>query len=156
MALFEAEGLVALVLVLFWVWAIIDVISTDEALARNLPRLTWLLIVLILPDIGALCWVLLGRPEAAGFWPGTVRGQRRTGPTRPAFTGSGPYGPDSSPRYLTEHNITDRRSAQLDDELAQWESKQSDLTAREEALREREAAVAEREQHIKDTPKPSS
>ena len=149
MALFEAEGLLLFALLLFWVWAVIDVISTDQTLARNLPKGTWLFLVIIFPDLGAICWVLLGRPEAAGFWPGTVRGQRR-GTTRPVFKGTGPSGPDSSPRYLTEHNMTDRRSAQLDDELTQWETKQTELSSRERALADKEAELAERERRLND------
>ena len=61
----DAEGLVAVVLLLFWIWALLDCIATDSAMCRNLPKPMWIILVLILPDIGALAWLLLGRPEKA-------------------------------------------------------------------------------------------
>ena len=59
----ELEGLVGILLFGFWIWAILDVIATEAELCRNLPKGVWLILVLILPDIGSLVWVLLGRPE---------------------------------------------------------------------------------------------
>ena len=47
------------------IWAIFDCISTDAALCRNLPKGVWLILVLILPDIGSIAWLLLGRPQNA-------------------------------------------------------------------------------------------
>jgi hypothetical protein len=38
MVLFEAGGLVFLVLMAFWIWAIFDCIATDAGLCRNPPR----------------------------------------------------------------------------------------------------------------------
>lgn len=68
--LFEAEGIVGIVLFAFWIYCILDVIATDSALCRNLPKGVWLLLVLMIPDIGGIAWLLLGRPEKAGFKPG--------------------------------------------------------------------------------------
>jgi hypothetical protein len=58
-----ADGTLALVLLVLWVYCVIDVITTDESRMRNLPKLTWLLIVLILPDIGSVLWLIGGRPQ---------------------------------------------------------------------------------------------
>ena len=73
--LFEAGGVVSLVLIALWLFALFDVISTDAALCRNLPKMFWLMIVLLLPDVGSIAWLLLGRPERAGWRPGdtTIR-----------------------------------------------------------------------------------
>jgi hypothetical protein len=84
------EGLVGLVVLAFWLWAIFDVISTDESLCRNLPKGMWIMIVLFLADIGALAWLLLGRPENAGFAPGDTRPRA---PTRRVA------GPEDSPGW---------------------------------------------------------
>jgi len=67
---FEAGGLVAFALFALWVYCIFDVISTDAALCRNLPKMLWLVIVFFVPDIGSICWLVLGRPERAGWRPG--------------------------------------------------------------------------------------
>ncbi|MEA3078246.1 MAG: hypothetical protein QOF60_3154 [Actinomycetota bacterium] len=84
------EGLVGLVVLAFWLWAIFDVISTDESLCRNLPKGVWVMVVLFLADIGALAWLLLGRPENAGFAPGD---------TRPRAPSARLVGPEDSPRW---------------------------------------------------------
>ena len=68
----DVDGIVAVALFMFWIWALLDCIATDSAMCRNLPKPMWLILVLILPDIGALAWLLLGRPEKAGWRPGST------------------------------------------------------------------------------------
>ena len=58
-------GVFGLVLLAFWLWAIFDVISTDESMVRNLPKLVWLIVVILLSTIGAVAWLVLGRPQHA-------------------------------------------------------------------------------------------
>ena len=104
----DAEGLVAVALFLFWIWALLDCIATDSALCRNLPKPMWIILVLILPDIGALIWLLLGRPEKADWRPGSAD---YAAPRRPV-------GVEDSPRYPTNPSVTDRRSEELDKRLS--------------------------------------
>jgi hypothetical protein len=162
--LLEAEGIVAILLFLFWVWAIFDCISTDAALCRNLPKGVWLILVLILPDIGALAWLLLGRPERAGWRPGSTDYSK---PNRAR-------GLEDHPRFSSYTDVTERRSEELDRRLERWEAEQrrqaieagpaadgsgsddvpvdapvdarnDDLDRREEELRRRELELRERE-----------
>jgi len=144
MILFETGGLVALVLVLFWVWALLDCISTDASLCRNLPKGMWLIVVLLLPDLGSLAWLLLGRPEKAHWRPGSTdyRAPRR------------PIGIEDDPRYRRPASVTDRKSAELDAELAQWEAKKRttpdpDLDAWEAELNRREVELRRRELELR-------
>ncbi len=65
-----ADGVVGLLLFGVWLFCIIDVITTPDGAQRNLPKLAWLLIVLLLVDVGSIAWLVAGRPWA-------------TGPTRP-------------------------------------------------------------------------
>lgn len=109
--LFDTEGLVFVVLLLFWIWALLDCIATDSAMCRNLPKLVWILLVLFLGPIGALVWLLLGRPEKASWRPGSTD---YSAPRRPIAL-------EDSPRYSSTPIVTDRRSAELDEQLAQWE-----------------------------------
>lgn len=89
----------------FWLWAIFDSITTDDGRVRNLPKWAWLLIILLFFEVGALIWVLFGRPKAgvsrAGEQPGTQRrpfpGQS---PQRPQRRPRGPVGPDDDPDFL--------------------------------------------------------
>jgi hypothetical protein len=64
------DGALGLVLFAFWVFCLIDVITADEALCRNLPKTVWVLIVLLLFDVGAVLWLVAGRT-----WPSGATGQ---------------------------------------------------------------------------------
>lgn len=124
------SGMFALVVLALWIYCIFDAIATDESKMRNLPKIVWVLIVIFLPTIGSLAWLLLGRPERAGFAPGgeTYRGNPRTPRVQPRSSrGGGFVAPDDDPRFL---NDLDRRAKQL----RAWED---DLRRRERQLRER-------------------
>ena len=112
--LFDAEGLVFVVLFLFWIWALLDCIATDSAMCRNLPKMVWILLVLFLGPLGALVWLLLGRPEKASWRPGSTD---YSAPRRPIAL-------EDSPRYSATPSVTDRRSAELDRELERWQREQ--------------------------------
>jgi hypothetical protein len=56
-------GVVAIGFVVLWIYCIFDVITTDDAIVRHLPKLVWLMIVVLIPDIGSLLWLGLGRPR---------------------------------------------------------------------------------------------
>ncbi len=151
--LFEAEGVIAFIVFAFWIWAIVDCITTDSELSRNLPKGVWLVIVFLLFDLGAVLWLLLGRPMNKHWRP--VTGAERAGSPRRAI------GPEDSPRF--EGSITDRRSEELDRRLASWEAEraaalgglaapdaeldaeEAELAAREADLRRRELELRQRE-----------
>lgn len=59
MPIFASFGLLLLAL---WIFCIIDVITSNEYEVRNLPKLAWLLIVVLLPDVGSIIWLIAGRP----------------------------------------------------------------------------------------------
>ena len=56
-----ADGALGLIMFGLWVFCIIDVITTPEERIRNLPKLLWLLIVILLVDIGSIAWLIAGR-----------------------------------------------------------------------------------------------
>ena len=111
----------------FWIWALFDCIATDGALCRNLPKGVWLIVVLLLPDIGSLAWLLLGRPEKAHWRPGSTD---YASPRRPV-------GLEDHPRYSAAAGVTERKSAELDAQLERWEA---DKTKEREAELERREA----------------
>jgi hypothetical protein len=55
------DGALGLILLGLWLFCIIDVITTREGDCRNLPKVLWLLLVLLLPDIGSIIWLVAGR-----------------------------------------------------------------------------------------------
>ncbi|MGH9148997.1 MAG: PLDc N-terminal domain-containing protein, partial [Acidimicrobiales bacterium] len=107
-------GLVGLIALGLWLYAIFDVIATDETLVRNLPKTVWLMIVIFLSTIGALAWILMGRPEFAGWRPGDTR-------ARPARRITGP---DDDPKFLSRWSGPPPAVAggsSREDRLAEWE-----------------------------------
>jgi len=60
------DGFFGVLMLGVWVFCIIDVITTDSVLVRHLPKLVWLMIVLLLPEIGSIAWLVAGHPWQQG------------------------------------------------------------------------------------------
>ena len=116
-------GLLALLLLALWVYCILDVIATDEAVMRNMPKILWLIVVIILPTVGSVAWLVLGRPTNAGLTPGDT-----TTRSLPRRSAPRPLGPEDSPDFIAE----------LDDRAARLRKWEEDLRRREEDLRRRD------------------
>lgn len=82
-----------LLAVAVYIYFVIDVLRTPRGETRSLPKFVWLLVVVLVPLLGGLLWLALGRVWPA---PGTRWGRRR-----------GPMAPDDDPTFLK----------QLDDEV---------------------------------------
>lgn len=52
----------AVVVFVFWLYCLIEVITTPAGNARNLSKNLWLLIVFIFPLVGSIAWLVAGRP----------------------------------------------------------------------------------------------
>jgi hypothetical protein len=74
------RGVFGLLFVFVWIFCIIDVITTPKEQIRNLPKLVWVFIVILLPDVGSIVWLIAGRNwnKAAARTAGTA--QPRTSP----------------------------------------------------------------------------
>ena len=72
-------GLVGIGFLILWIYCIYDVITTDDAIIRHLPKVVWLLIVIVLADIGSILWLALGRPQ---IWTRQVHDPQRYGTHR--------------------------------------------------------------------------
>lgn len=70
------------------IYAVVDCIQTEEEEVRNLPKLVWVLLVLIFPIAGPAAWFFAGRPSSSA---------PRRGPTH---RGGPPRGPDDDPDFL--------------------------------------------------------
>jgi hypothetical protein len=77
-----------------WVFCIIDVITTPESEVRNLPKLAWLLLVIILVDVGSIAWLIAGRPwnsrPADLPYKGNSGNRGRQAPSRTRFNATNP------------------------------------------------------------------
>jgi hypothetical protein len=131
-------GIPGLLLFGLWIFAIFDVIATSDGATRNLSKGTWIMIVIFLFDIGALCWLLLGRPAKAPMRVGGGSDSRFGGSTR-------------LPTGVEQINQEVERSKELNRRLENWEREnaeknkaerlgawEDDLKRREEELRRRD------------------
>jgi Phospholipase_D-nuclease N-terminal len=59
------DGVAGLAVLALWLFCVLDVITSDEASIRNLPKMAWVFIVIFLFEIGAIAWLIAGRPQAA-------------------------------------------------------------------------------------------
>lgn len=48
-----------------WIYCLLDVIMTDEHRMRNLGKASWIMIVLITSVVGAVAWLVAGKPQSA-------------------------------------------------------------------------------------------
>lgn len=117
MMVFGGEGLIGFLLIALWLYCIFDVIATEEILVRSLPKMAWLFIVIILPDVGSIAWLMLGRPQYAGWRPGDTEGRpmrRVVGPEdRPDFSASSRSGPADASRLEAWEADLQRREREL-------------------------------------------
>jgi len=112
---------------ILWIYCIYDVITTDEALVQHLPKLVWLLIVVLLADLGSLLWLAFGRPR---IWH-----RRAQDPARRARYEAGP--PDRVP------DAGATRPAK--NPIVEYREEQARLRLREEQLHRREQELERRE-----------
>ncbi len=49
----------------FWIWALVDVIRRPEDTLRRGSQLLWALVIALTHTVGALAYVLFGRPRDA-------------------------------------------------------------------------------------------
>jgi hypothetical protein len=84
------------VLVIF-VYGLVDVIRTDARLTRGISKPAWIVVMIILPVIGAVLWLLIGRPRSSAPAPRQY---------------SGPTAPDDDPDFLRNLEIRRRKQAE--------------------------------------------
>jgi hypothetical protein len=59
------DGAVGVALMFPWLFCLLDAITADADSVRNLSKPTWVILVVILFDIGAIAWLIAGRPQTA-------------------------------------------------------------------------------------------
>jgi hypothetical protein len=123
-------GVVGIGFLILWLYCLYDVITTDDAIIRHLPKVVWLLIVLLLSDIGSILWLALGRPQ---IWTRQAHDPQRYGSSRLR----GPRA--TSPAVLDDGSLDHLspivRHREEQTRLHMWEAQ---LQRREDELRRRE------------------
>lgn len=101
-------------LVGIWVYGLVDAARTDKLLVRTLPKWAWVLITFLVPIIGCILWLLLGRPKKSGTASSGFGGLGRK-------QGGSMKAPDDDEDYLRflEQQERRRKRDRKDDENAQ-------------------------------------
>jgi hypothetical protein len=98
--------------------ALIDCLSRDDNEIRGLPKVLWVLVILLFPLLGSAAWFIAGRPRSAGLpgagsGPGTGSGFGSGIRDRLSGGGSGrtgrPLAPDDDPEFLRRLDEQRRR-----------------------------------------------
>jgi hypothetical protein len=119
-------GVIGIALIFVWIYCLYDVITTHDGLVRNLPKIAWFVIVLLIPDIGSILWLCFGRPHVQSRSAVSVDRlrARSTGSTVPAF---------DAPALDHLHPVLRER-----EEMARIRMLEAQLQRRESELRRRE------------------
>src|SRR5262245_17375829 len=127
------QGMVRLFMLLFGlglvltIVALISCLSAEDDEVRALPRVVWVIIILLLPVVGPIIYLAAGRPmpdAAARSGAGGVRAPGTAGRIWRTATGSSTRQqptppPDDDPEFLRSIDSTAR--ARDDETLRQWE-----------------------------------
>lgn len=123
-----------------WIYCLFDVIMTDESRIRNLPKVTWIFIVLVTSVVGAVAWLVAGRPQAP---PRSLPYKGNTGAAYPEYERPGRFvatNPDDDAAFLRQ--VRERAEAQLKEAKRQRMERER-LEAEDLERRRRKAAGGE-------------
>lgn len=85
-----ARALLAVLSVGLTIFALADCLQTAEGKVRGLPRWAWIVLIVLIPWIGPITWLVVGKDRSDPTGPG-----RRRPPPR-----QGPSAPDDDPEFL--------------------------------------------------------
>ena len=122
---------VVVVLVVF-VYALVDVIRTDRHQTRGISKTAWIIVMIVLPLLGAVLWFIFGRPY-----------------NKPTATpvGRHPTAPDDDPEFL--RNLETRRRNQAEED--RLKKLKADLEAKERKLRDTSSGTDDAQRGEPDT-----
>jgi hypothetical protein len=100
---------VFLIVVAFMVFTVADIALIDYRRIRTLPRGIWIVLAIVLPIVGGVLWIAVGRVRA--------------GDTAAQATRRAPVAPDDDPAFLGKLN----REKDLESRIEQLEKELRDL-----------------------------
>ncbi|MDQ0642288.1 PLDc N-terminal domain-containing protein [Microbacterium murale] len=109
---------VSLLIIALMIIALIDIIKRDDSQVKYLPKMVWIIIVILLPLIGSALWFALGREYGEGGISMPRMPRRAAPPRSQAASAAQTWSPPAEAR-TTEQQIAD-----LDREIEEWELRQ--------------------------------
>ncbi|MGW0564195.1 PLD nuclease N-terminal domain-containing protein [Streptomyces sp. NPDC003016] len=119
-----------LLVLALWIYAFIDCLNTPEEEVRHLPKVVWVIIVLLFGEvlIGPVAWLAVGKVrKGARNGSGGTPSEGRRGPKNTWVA------PDDNPDFLK--SLKDEKDEKDESMMKDWEA---DLRRREEELKRRE------------------
>jgi hypothetical protein len=123
-----------LLVLALWIYAFIDCLNTPEEQVRGLPKVVWVIIILLFGEVlvGPVAWLVAGKQRGApagGTTPGPFSSGHRN--HRTEFVA-----PDDNPEFLKSLKEENKKEDKKDEALLKdWEA---DLRRREETLKRQE------------------
>ncbi|MDI3331233.1 MAG: PLDc N-terminal domain-containing protein [Micrococcus sp.] len=102
------------------IYAFIECLMTPKHQVRAFPKAAWALIILLVPLLGALLWLFLGRVRSRRGGAGGAPGARPAAPRRPSS-------PDDDAAFLRQLDIQRQQQARQ----AELDRREAELKARE-------------------------
>ena len=138
------RGGVGVGVVLFgvWVYCLLDVIMADEYRIRNLSKATWIMIVLFTFEVGAVAWLVAGRPQGPARSLPYKGNTGRAVPTYPEYDRPGRFAatnPDDDEAFLRQV----RERAEQQRRVAREQREAREREAPEQEARRRDAGTAD-------------
>ncbi|GAA1678854.1 hypothetical protein GCM10010977_18950 [Citricoccus zhacaiensis] len=108
-------GIVAAGLIIY---SLIECLMTPRHQVRAMPKAVWILIIVLVPLVGALLWLFLGRRRGSSSGGGTAGG-----PARPQR----PQSPDDDAAFLRQLDVQRKQAARQ----AELDRREAELKAQE-------------------------
>ena len=117
-----------LLVLALWIYAFIDCLNTPEEEVRGLPKVVWVIIILLFGEVlvGPIAWLVAGRRR------GVPAGGSTSSEWHPNHRPETWIAPDDNPEFLKSLGEEHKKDETL---LEDWEA---DLRRREDDLRRRE------------------
>ena len=109
------EGALFIVELGLLIYCVLDIVTTPPEAVRNLPKLVWLVLVVIFPLVGGIAWLVAGRAVGSATASMPYKGNRGIPPEydRPGrAAAASPDDDESFLRGLRERAEQQRRAAE--------------------------------------------
>ena len=112
------------------VYCLVDCIQTERSRVRTLPKLGWILLIIILPIIGGVGWLLAGRPRRDGTGDHGAFGSaiRGLGGGPDSSAPRRPLAPEDDPNFMRRLDHGNPEKERL---LEEWEAERARREAQE-------------------------
>lgn len=104
------------------IFALVDVITSDEGNIKHLPKLVWIILIILLPLVGSIIWFIAGKDRGTTKDHGSFGDPRR-------YEGSTPSAPAMSDEERIENEIAYyEKQAEIRRLEAELQSKRDDTS----------------------------